>query len=159
MIQIKEITDNQKEEIKNLMIKNWGSTKMVSRGIIHDLSQLPGYVAAERDEIQGIITYHIYQDECEIVSLDSFQENRGIGSRLLDAVIEKAKRTGCGRVWLITTNDNLHAMGFYQKRHFSMKALHLNAVNDARKLKPEIPLYSEEGIPIMHEIEFERLFI
>lgn len=38
-----------------------------------------------------------------------------------------------------------------------MKALHLNAVVKSRKIKPEIPLYGFDNIPILHEIEFEKI--
>jgi hypothetical protein len=64
---------------------------------------------------------------------------------------------GCTRLWLITTNDNLHALRFYQKRGFMLVAVHRNAVEQSRKLKPEIPLYGKDGIPIRDEIELEML--
>jgi ribosomal protein S18 acetylase RimI-like enzyme len=80
-----------------------------------------------------------------------------VGTALINAVIEAARRQGCTRVWLITTNDNLHALRFYQKRDFVLVAVHANAVARARQIKPEIPLIGRDGIPIRDEIELELL--
>lgn len=154
--QIHEINEQLRDRVIDLIIKNWGSTIMVSKGRIHHMDRLPGYVAMVDNNILGLITYNIDNEECEIVSLDSFLEKQGIGGRLLEEVIKKAKDNNLKRVWLITTNDNTNAIRFYQKRGFNMVALYLNAVDKARKIKPEIPYYGFDGIRIMHEIEFEK---
>lgn len=59
------------------------------------------------------------------------------------------------RLWLITTNDNMEALRFYQKRGFILSALYPNALEESRKLKPEIPEVGLEGIPLRDEIELE----
>lgn len=157
LIEIREINGELRKDVVAFIIKNWGSPIIVSRGRVHSADKLPGYVAIDDNmQIKGLITYHIDNNECEIVSLDSMVENMGIGSRLVEQVVRIAKEQGCKRVWLITTNDNTKAMRFYQKRGFNMKALYINAVQEARKIKPEIPLYGNDGIPILHEIEFEK---
>ena len=74
---------------------------------------------------------------------------------MINKVIEKAKISGCKRVWLITTNDNTNAIRFYQKRGFEWVGFYRNSMDDSRKLKPEIPQLGEDNIPIKHEIEFE----
>jgi len=102
-----------------------------------------------------LVTFQITGDACEIVTLDSLIEDRGIGTGLIEAVSTAASAVGCRRLWLITTNDNLHALGFYQKRGFRLAAVHPGAVDAARKLKPEIPLIGNDGIPIRDEIELE----
>jgi GNAT superfamily N-acetyltransferase len=155
MYEIKKIDASLREMVNKLLSNNWGSTIMVTRGKVHNLEQLPGFIAMEDGEIKGLITYEMRENECEIISLDSFEEGRGIGSRLLQQVIQEAKLHNCNRVWLITTNDNVNAIRFYQKRGFNMAGLYLNAVNEARKIKPEIPLIGNDNIPILHEIEFE----
>ena len=93
----------------------------------------------------------------EILSLDSLRENQGIGTALLDRAIDQAKRSRLERVMLITTNDNLRALQFYQKRGFDMVRLRRNALEQARRLKPEIPLTGLNGIPLRHEIELEMI--
>jgi RimJ/RimL family protein N-acetyltransferase len=62
---------------------------------------------------------------------------------------------GVGRVWLITTNDNTAALRFYQRLGFDLVALHRDAVDAARSIKPSIPLVGNDGIPIRHELELE----
>ena len=54
---------------------------------------------------------------------------------------------------------NLNALQFYQKRGFDIVKLHINAVKQSRKIKPEIPLIGFNGIPIRHEIELEMNLI
>lgn len=131
--------------------------KVVSRGQIHVLRDLPGYIAENQEGIQGVLFYHIVNVDCEIVVLESNIENMGIGSKLIEMVKEKALALHCKRIWLITTNDNIRAIRFYQRRGFDMKCLHYNAVEAARLIKPAIPLIGEDGIPIRHEIEFELI--
>jgi GNAT superfamily N-acetyltransferase len=98
--------------------------------------------------------YSIDGGACEIVTIDSLIE-RGIGTALVEAVTDAARAAGCGRLWLVTTNDNLPALRFYQKRRFALVAVHREAVAEARKLKPEIPLVGLDGIPIRDELELE----
>jgi len=130
---------------------------IVSRGKVHSIEKLPGYIALMNGEIKGLITFNILEDDCEIVSLDSKVENQGIGTKLIDLVVSAAKQQNCKRVWLITSNDNIRAIRFYQKRGFDMKAIHRDAITEARKMKPTIPMSGYDGIPIRHEIEFELL--
>ncbi|MFC7392851.1 GNAT family N-acetyltransferase [Scopulibacillus cellulosilyticus] len=154
---IKEITKETKDSIKNIFIEQWGSPQMVSRGKCYDLIELPGFQALHNERIIGMITFKMKQNEIEIISLDSIVENHGVGIRLLNEVINIAGKENIDRVCLVTSNDNTKAMRFFQKRGFKMKALHLNAVHDARKLKPDIPQTGYDGIPIEHEIEFEYI--
>lgn len=61
------------------------------------------------------------------------------------------------KIKVIATNDNIDAIKFYQKRGFDMIKIYHNAIGESRKLKPTIPLIDNYGIPIMHEIEFQKL--
>lgn len=147
---IKELDESVQKELAEVR-----GEIVVSRGHVHRLDRLPGYIALVNGLIAGLITYHIQDDECEIVSLDSKLENRGIGSALIKKVLEVAKSLQCKRVWLITSNDNIRAIRFYQKRGFDLAGIHLNAITEARKIKPSIPVIGYDDIPVKHEIEFE----
>ena len=138
-----------------LLAQRWGSTRVVSRGQLHDAARLPGFVATLADENAGLVTYRIEGEECEIVTLDSLVAAKGIGLALINAVVRKAKAAGCRRLWLVTTNDNLNALRFYQKRGFRLVAVHANALERSRRLKPQIPLIGQDGIPLRDEIELE----
>ena len=74
---------------------------------------------------------------------------------LLEAAVNAARSSGCYRAWLITTNDNTPALRFYQKKGFRIAALHKDALEVSRKLKPEIPQHGVDGIAILDEIELE----
>jgi DNA-3-methyladenine glycosylase I len=91
------------------------------------------------------------------MTLDSLTPNSGIGSALLEAVKAAAAEQGCKRLWLITTNDNVRALRFYQKRGFHIAAVHVDALNESRRLKPQIPIIGIDGIPLRDEIELEMM--
>ena len=84
--------------------------------------------------------------------------DRGVGTALIKAVIAAARAAGCRRLWLITTNDNLRALGFYQKRGFALVAVHRNALDRSREMKPQIGFIGENGIPLRGKIELEYLW-
>lgn len=140
----------------SLLTEHWGSVRMVTRGKIHQADS-PGFIAVQQDKPAGLITYRLDGKECEITSMNSLLENQGIGSALIDTVKNAAAAAGCKRLWLITTNDNTKALRFWQKRGFSLAAIYRNAIEQSRRLKPEIPLTGNDGIPIRDEIELEMI--
>jgi GNAT superfamily N-acetyltransferase len=145
----------ERDRIGQLLRAAWGSTTVMSRGRAHDASLLPALLAMRADEIVGLATYRPEASDCELVTLDAFLQGEGIGSALLDRVRQEAIRHGCKRLWLITTNDNLQAIRFYQRRGLRLVALHRGAVDDARLLKPSITKIGDHGIPIHDELELE----
>ena len=60
------------------------------------------------------------------------------------------------KLWVITTNDNLDALRFYQKRGYTITKVHTDALKGWRKQKPEIPETGFYDIPIRDEIELEK---
>jgi GNAT superfamily N-acetyltransferase len=128
---------------------------VVSRGRVHDPSALPGFVAEEGGAPVGLATYRIEGADCEVVTINAFPKGGGAGTALLDAVAGAARNAGCRRVWLITTNDNLRALRFYQRRGFRLAALHRDALDRSRELKPSIPEVGLDGIPLRDELELE----
>ena len=153
--EIRPITTEDQNWIAKLLTDHWERPLVVSRGQIHDASKSPGFVAVYDGKDIGLVTYHVDGTECELVTLDSLKENIGIGTALVDAVKREAIKADCTRLWLVTTNDNLHALGFYQKRGFHLVAVHRNAIAESRKIKSSIPDIGIDGIPIRDEIELE----
>ena len=149
------IKDEDREWIGPFLAEAWGTEEIVSRGKLYNTHELPGFIAFSDGQIAGVVTYNITGDQCEIVTLNSFMENIGAGWANINAVKEEAASRGCGRLWLITSNDNIHAIRYYQKRGFTIAAIHCNAIEKSRELKPQIPMISDNGIPIRDEIEFE----
>jgi ribosomal protein S18 acetylase RimI-like enzyme len=138
-----------------LLEEQWGSVTQVNRGRAYRADELPGFTAIQNGKPVGLITYQINGEQCEITSLNSLVEGVGIGTGLINGVKDVATNAGCNRLWLITTNDNTPALRFYQKRGFVLVAVYQNALEESRKLKPEIPLTGIDGIPLRDEIELE----
>lgn len=152
---IRPLTAADCDWVNAFSIQHWGADEMIAHGEIFLISQMPGFAAEAGAEVVGLITYHPAGHACEITSLNSLREGAGIGSALIEAVKNAAIKLGCTRLFLITTNDNLHALRFYQRRGFTLAALRANAIHEARKIKPEIPQFGFDGIPIRDEIELE----
>lgn len=157
LFQIRPLETEDRDSVKELLKEWWASPKIVTRGKVHHADELPGFIAIHDAKPVGLITYKIIRDQCEIVTMNSLLERAGIGSALINAVKEIAAKAGCKRLWLITTNDNTVALRFWQKRGFSLVAVYRNALEQSRKLKPEIPLIGMDGIPLRDEIELELL--
>jgi ribosomal protein S18 acetylase RimI-like enzyme len=152
---IRSLTNSDLPRLRQFWIEHWGGEEMIARGKVYRPEQLEGFVVEDGQEWIGLLTYMIAGGECEVTSLDSLREGQGIGSKLIDQVIAEAHRRGCKRLFLITTNDNLNALGFYQKRGFEIVAIYRGAVNESRKIKPGIPLVGYNNIPLRDEIELE----
>ena len=84
---------------------------------------------------------------------------RGVGTALIEAAATIAQKAGCRTLAVTTTNDNLNALRFYQKRGFVLAALYPGSVERARRQKPQIPEVGEFGIPLNTEIELERMIV
>lgn len=140
----------------DLLHQQWGDS-VVSLGRMVDPFTLPVRVAVSGDEFAGVAAYLIEGDELEVVALAATGAVRGTGRALMLDLFEMARNIGVRRVHLVTTNDNLRAIGFYQVIGMTIARVGINAIVEARKLKPEIPLTGEKGIPIRDEIEFEYL--
>ena len=155
MSTLRRLTRSDLPRLRQFWIEHWGGEEMITRGTIYRPEQLDGFVIEDGKEWIGLITFVIKKKECEVTSLDSLREGQGIGSMLIENAVEEARAKNCNRLFLITTNDNLHALGFYQKRGFELVAIYRGAVNQSRKIKPGIPLVGNDGIPLRDEIELE----
>ncbi|MFS0782682.1 GNAT family N-acetyltransferase [Bacillus sp. 1P06AnD] len=137
--------------------EQWGSNEMIISTGTYRCSELEGFACVDHfGGIIGLVTLFQKGATCEIVSLDSVRENGGIGSRLLLTAENHAYRNGCLKIELITTNDNIKALDFYQKRGYRMVSIIRDAVAEARLRKPEIPLIAGNGIAILDEILLEK---
>ena len=158
MITLRPLTRADLPRLRRMWKENWGDEFVVAHGVVYHPDTLDGFLAFDGADCVGEITYVFSGGDCEIVSLDSVREGQGLGTRLIHAVLERARQRNCRRVFLITTNDNLNALGFYQKRGFELVKINRGAVNESRKIKPSIPLLGMNNIPLRDEIELEIKF-
>lgn len=170
---IRPLQRSDREWVAHFLDERWGTTQIVSRGKAVYGHLLPGFMAerapeteddneppdeeAERENI-GLVTLNVGEEDCEIATLNSLTEAEGVGSALVEAVEIWAREAGLKRLWLVTTNDNLAALKFWQKRDYELVAIHRNAIAAARRIKPQIPINGLDGIPIRDEIELEKQF-
>ena len=152
---LRPLTPADLPRLRRFWIEYWGGEEMISRGHIYRPEQLDGFVVEDENDWIGLVTFFIKDGQCEVTSLDSLREGKGIGTQLIERVVEEARAGKCKRLFLITTNDNLGALGFYQKRGFELVTIYRGAVNESRKRKPGIPLVGNDGIPLRDEIELE----
>ncbi|HTX12702.1 MAG TPA: GNAT family N-acetyltransferase [Solirubrobacteraceae bacterium] len=153
-IAVRNPREDERAWVRQFLEGAWG-TPVVSRGVAHDAPELPALLAVDGAEIVGLATFHFADGDCELVTLDALRGGQGIGSALLAAVGEEARRHGCRRLWLITSNDNVNAIRFYQRRGMRLVAVHRDAIDESRRIKPSIPVIGEHGIPIHDELQFE----
>jgi len=149
------LTPADRDWVRRKIIETWGAETVVVHQTVYRPAELPGFIAEAEGEIAGLLTYHVKDEACEIVTLDAWRAGLGVGTALIGAVKQAAGRERCRRLFVITTNDNTPALRFYQKRGFVIAAVHVNAIEKDRRLKPEIPLIGMDGIPIRDEIELE----
>jgi len=154
---VRRLTADDLPRLRQFWNEHWSGEIIVTRGNIHQPEEVEGFIAEDQAGWVGLITYRILDDECEVISLDGTREGQGIGTALLRKVIEEARNRRCGRVFLITTNDNLYALGFYQRRDFALAAIHRGAINETRKIKSNISLIGQNHIPLRDEIELEMI--
>jgi GNAT superfamily N-acetyltransferase len=130
--------------------------RLARRGALVDTMDHPSVSAWSGDELVGVATYAVHGDGCELLTLHAATRLTGIGSALLAAVAHIARDAGCTRLSVVTTNDNLEALRFYQRRGFRLTLLRPGAVDRSREeLKPEIPECGAFDIPLRDELELE----
>ena len=156
-IRVRPVENSDRQWVLSI-IQRWGGDFSISSGRKIYPAEVHGFIATDiNDREVGLITYDVRDRECEIVTLDAFEKLQGIGTRLLETVFKAAKQFQLDRVFLSTTNDNLNAIRFYQKRGMRISAINLGAMEKYREMKPSIPIIGEHGIPIRDEIIFEMV--
>jgi GNAT superfamily N-acetyltransferase len=155
-IRVRPLTNADEAWARTLDGQAWGGSQAARLGELIDLRAMAALVALLGDEASGLARYAVRGDACEVVSIVSLVEGRGVARALLDAIRAIAVAQGCRRLWLVTTNDNIRALRVYQLYGFNLVALHRDAVTRARQtIKPQLPERGSSGIRMSHELELE----
>lgn len=151
---VREYRESDRAWAEAFVRDEFGGRLQARRGELLDVLALPGFVAEHGGRPIGLVTYRLENDECELAFIGALERHVGVGTALLDALLRAVSE--CERIWLVTTNDNLEALRFYQRRGFVLSALRPGAVDEAReRLKPQISTLGEFAIPLRDEIELE----
>jgi GNAT superfamily N-acetyltransferase len=160
VIRVRPIGEADRAGLAGLIRELWDADVVVGRGVVHEPAKLPGFIAESAAEgaagTAGLLTYVITGDVLEVITINALDRTHGVGTALVEAAVEAARAHGCTRVRLTTTNDNLDALRFYQRRGFRLTELRPGAVDRSRETKPAIPELGEYGIPLRDELDLER---
>jgi len=152
---VREAGAEDREAIRRILDASWGSTTVIAHGCAYDAAKLPALLAEQDGVAVGLLTYSVADHALEVVSIDAVIPRGGVGSALLAGAADLARKAGARRLWLITTNDNLDALRFYQRRGMRITGVAPGALDASRALKPSIPLIGEYGIPLRDELTLE----
>ena len=155
-LSVRPVEPSDRDALRALVRERWSGDRVIVGGRTFAPGELPALVAEREGRAQGYLTYAVRGELLEIVTLDATYPRNGAGTALVEALVGLAARNGAERVTVTTTNDNLDALRFYQRRGFRLAALRPGAVDAARVLKPTIPLTGELGIPLRDEIDLVR---
>jgi ribosomal protein S18 acetylase RimI-like enzyme len=150
---VRPVQEGDRPTVEWLTTQLWGAPEVVVHDGAFYPAMLPGFIAERVGRIAGLVTFDVRPGVLEIVTINALDRHVGIGTMLIEAVRAEAKRRGCHEVVLTTTNDNLSALRFYQRRGFRIATLRPGAVDRSRQRKPEIPRTGDYGIPLHDEID------
>jgi ribosomal protein S18 acetylase RimI-like enzyme len=150
---VRTVIEGDRPTVEWLTTQLWGAPEVVVHDGVFHPAALPGFIAERAGRIAGLLTYDVRPGVLEIVTINAIDQHTGIGTMLIEAIRAEAKRRGCHEITLTTTNDNLGALRFYQRRGFRLAALRPGAVDRSRLRKPEIPRTGDFGIPLHDEID------
>lgn len=144
------------EYIRKYWESTWG-LPVVSTRRSYNPEDVQGLVYRDEwGEAQGLITWHIEGDSAELVTVDAYQQGRHIGGRLLTAAEAELLKRGGRHLMIVTTNDNLRAIGFYVRHGYRITKLDLDGVERVRKLKPDVPRTGHDGLPLRDMLELSK---
>src|SRR5487761_1631408 len=150
---VRTVIESDRPTVEWLTTQLWGAPEVVVHDGVFYPAALPGFIAERAGRIAGLLTYDVRPGVLEIVTINALDQFAGIGTMLIEAVRAEAKRLGCQQITLTTTNDNVGALRFYQRRGFRFACVRPGAVDRSRLRKPEIPRTGDFGIPLRDEID------
>jgi ribosomal protein S18 acetylase RimI-like enzyme len=112
-VTIRAFTEADLPWAERLVADDFGGRLQVRLGSVIDPLACPGLVAEADGDPVGIVTFDADGRDVEVVYIEATAKHRGVGTGLLDALEAQTKAQ---RLWLVTTNDNLDAVRFYQRR-------------------------------------------
>lgn len=133
----------------------WGEF-VVTEGRVYRPGDVEGLVLVAGDGPLAMVTWAVHGDAAEIVSLSAFEPGHGYGGQALAEAERSLAARGITRLWLNTTNDNFQAVAVYLRAGWRLTAVHLDAMDAVRALKPTIPRIGKHDLPLRDEWRFEK---
>src|SRR2546429_3056456 len=134
-----------------LVAELWGSDLVAVHGSVLRPAELPGFIAERSRRVVGLLTYQLLGDVLEIVTLNAIERRAGIGTMLIEAAAGAARHFRCREGRLTTTNDNVDALRFYQRRGVPLAELRPGAVGRPPQEKAPNPPARDHSHPLPHQ--------
>jgi 2-oxo-4-hydroxy-4-carboxy--5-ureidoimidazoline (OHCU) decarboxylase/GNAT superfamily N-acetyltransferase len=157
-IHVRDLEPADHDWARALIASHQGGTHRVARlGEVVDPLAMEGLVAEADGRPIGLASVHEAPGKgLEVVMLVAEPSGAGAGTALMETARQVATASGHGRLWLVTTNDNVGAIHFYLRRGMRVAMVHAGAVEADRALKPEIPAVNPvSGVPVRDLVELE----
>lgn len=151
---IRPITD--RAFLEELLRLRWSGGALLLHDKVIAPSDVEALAAYDGDRLAGVATWRLEGNVLYMFTLNNITDQRGVGVALLGAMMKLGRGQGAPLIRAIVTNDNLNALGFYQRRGFRIIAVYPGAVDTIRAMNPNVPLIGAHRIPIRDEIELER---
>jgi ribosomal protein S18 acetylase RimI-like enzyme len=151
---VREATDADRPAVRELFQRDFGRTKIVAFGEVMDIDQMPALVAVMYTDPSGALAYRLFGDALHMVALatDPMWQRSGVGGYLVAEAELLARRLKLARLVVATTNDNLPALYFYQRRGYRMTDL----IPSSIIVHTHQELGGFAGIPVRDEIRLEK---
>src|SRR5213596_3324714 len=152
---VREATDQDRAAVRELFTHDFGRTQIVAFGEVMDIDQMPALVAVRYLDPSGALAYRLFGDALHIVALatDPMWQRSGVGGHLVAEAELIARRLQLRRLIVSTTNDNLPALYFYQRRGYRMTDFVPNSV--ILHTGQEVGGFA--GIPVRDEVRLEKM--
>ena len=151
---VREATDSDRAAARELFTRDFGRTQIVAFGEVMDIDQMPALVAVRYLDPSGALAYRLFGDALHIVALatDPMWQRSGVGGHLVAEAELIARRLQLRRLIVSTTNDNLPALYFYQRRGYRMTDFVPNSI--IMHTGQEVAGFA--GIPVRDEVRLEK---
>lgn len=151
---VRPCEDADRQAVLDLFERDFGSTRVSAFEAEHALVDVPALVATVKDGLlAGALAYRIDGEALQMLALatDPMWQRSGVGGHLVARAEVLAREAGCRRAVLVTSNDNLPALYFYQRQHYRVAAVAIGSLVARAAGRPGFA-----GIHVRDEIRLEK---
>jgi ribosomal protein S18 acetylase RimI-like enzyme len=152
---IRDASPDDRAVALELFKRDFGHKEIVAFGEVIPLEHVPAIVAEMKGELAGALAYRELPAAVHIVALatDPMWQRSGVGGHLVAEIELAARRRKLPSVVVATTNDNLPAMYFYQRRGYVISEMIAGGVL-AHLSGGSVAGFA--GIPIRDEVRMKK---
>jgi ribosomal protein S18 acetylase RimI-like enzyme len=144
---VREASPEDRRSAFDLLAREFAGRHLISDEEAAAAGDLSLLVAETDGGVTGALAWRAVEDGLHIVAMatDPMWQRSGVGGHLLAEAEILARQRSWNRVIVTTTNDNIAALYFYQRRGYRMTAIR-------PRERPEGPTAGFAGIPIRDEV-------